>query len=375
MRFSKKLSLFFLLFIVISPACKKKKKESTLEGEIPINIESITFVRSANKASGTLSFTSIPLINCDLEYWNDLTKTAPAAMDCNEKNANEFSFVISPIEPELAYTIKVSFWEGETRENVKYFTVREKSSDSEAEIDSLVIARMLVPQYATEIYRHKLDGKKSVTDLRVLLSPQVGCKETKNELTNMFNSVHSPLLLESVSTSGFAEGAVLKDPFDPERLALTYEFLQTNLNWSWAFVYEQENYNFTSRPPAYLTFFSINNEKRLGSEARDLLAEVSSFTLKEGNLNLTWKARNLTAVSYLSVEIKSLDESVARHCIFKSRDGSGVISSEMLDNLPTGDYHFTAVLESNQIHHREASKFPTWLISSQDFRYAKLTKL
>lgn len=348
------------------------------QGKKDISVSQVSFLRSDEKDSGVLKFnTDIP-VNCDLEYWTEATKTSPEKLDCTGEKTTSRSQNIKDLDPKSSLTIKVYIWSGDSRSDVGNFFVEEELKEEKIhKSDKLSIMRVIVPQYTTETYSHQLPEPLTLEEIRKKLSPVVGCRKGTIPIENPFGQLKKPIEISSLSSQGFAYGVANKNPNDQNRLNQVFNFIQTNLNWDWAFMHANKNYRFSSRPPAFFSSFKVisgQKETKLSKDSRRLTTSLASIAYEEGGLNFEWKTRNRTSASFISLEIRD-DGDHSIYCTFSSKNGKASIKEEMLADLPVGTYHITAIFESSQVFVRKDTDFPTWVISSQDWRYAEFNKL
>lgn len=383
-------AVLLVLSLGLPTSCQKKSNKRSKVGVTKTTVElidkeSVSFQRKSDRRSGTLRFKGKVAVNCAIRFWNDDTKTAPTDADCTQKGATDIEQVITDLEELKPYTLKVFVWDAkEEKDTSKFFVVQEENIEQpnptdppivQYKVKDVTVARMIMPQSTTEIYRHTLDTPRTVAEIRSILSPKETCAEGDPPATNQFGQ-EKALDIKNISSDGFAKSNAASHPSAPNRVIQNFDFLQTQINWEWAFIFNNKNYQFTSRPPAYLKsiFVKGDEEIKLGREARDLSADPQEIKANaNAGITLTWDTRHRTSTSHVRVSIKGEGKSL--YCVYSSGSGTGKIPPDLFKTLPNGPLDLTVTFESHQIFLRKNTDFPPWLISSHDWRFAQIIKI
>lgn len=373
----------YFLIVALAFSCKKPERKSRVmfygpQGSLDEVIEgSVSFVRSADRLSGTLKFRASKAIHCALEYWHEGIATSPIQKDCEPEATANIEEAITGLVPEESYTFKIFVWsEGEALDPNKYFIVKEKDLNEDFTTAQMFVARMVIPQFSVDLIQHQLDKPQSITAIRKSLEVPLGCKTGPLDHAHPYLFAKRPIEISSVGTSGFAQGAATVHPRDDGRLQLSYDSIQPDQTWGWSLVYQAKNLAFTSATPGYFKGIFLETsegETKLGPEARSLAKNsLETSHAQASPLKLRFDLSRVYPTSFTAITLEKVDGKDAAHCIFSSDAKSYTFDPAVLSKLTKGTYTLTAVHESHLLRARAEEKFPTWLISAQDYRFTKL---
>ena len=380
-----------LLFFSFGAGCKNKeaKKQRSTEliiqgSETVIKKDTARFIRGTGGTTGTLSFETNGVMLCELQYWtNDPavppTQDQPASAPCGGGQAVEaFTIVLDKLSPVVVYSFSLKLWPpGSSKEEGRLVRIDEKATGKglDPEIAEIAVARIDLPQQSAEIYTHKLAGTSTVTGLRSQLVRTIKCGNEPDDKP-FFEAAAPENNLKFLSTDGFARANASVHPSYPNRMLLVFDTPQHALNLDWTFQWKDKQLDFNSQPPGYMDTFHIVANERLRVRGKDLSAQLEQFNVAgAGSLAFEWVPKNYTVTSYLIVKMKGATTNHFVECSFPGSTGNAKVPDDIFKKMPNDKYNFLAIFETIQLHYRQDGVFPTWVIKSQDWRFANVTKI
>ena len=338
----------------------------------------VTFRRTDNGNNGILSITPHQDIRCELRFWPKKKENNDRRQTCRNAGAGSFTESLTDLPGEML-VIEIRFWPADlpkTSSRKTLFSERDQWEIDET-LKELIIARTIVPQYRSEIYRHRLETPMKVVDIRQLLTSESGCRRGDPDFPHPFSSAQKPAGIRDLSSAGFASATAVPHGTDEARFIQDYESYDRGTNWDWSLRLDDKDQSFTSNPPGYMDSFSLINEEtiRLSTAYRKLVKDGEKIQLKSGSpLSFKWTARHRTSTSRMVIHIKALEKEEQISCSFSAKGSESTVPEDLVDGLPPGEYRLLAVYESHQIFADDVQRSVPWLISSHDWRSAILVK-
>lgn len=297
------------------------------------------------------------------------------------------------LDKDKRYSLRLFIWPTNiSKRSAKSIRIDEGGANSGGDgprnntvVDEIIVARTIVPQQTSEVYRHKLDTATTVGDLLKKFQQPTGCAEKFVRFENPFPRAEDDLGLKSLSSSGFAQGTAKVHPNFANRLKLVYDHLEFKSVWEWAFEWEQAQKEFTIQPGAYLNKISLITTEDIRLRNKQLVSVLKKHNLPAtGAVKFRWEPYNLTATSYLSVFLKAKNSDYTVSCVFPG-DGEqdqlgpnelpeGTIDAAILQKMPADEYDLLVFFESTQTYVKSPNEFPTWFLTAQDWRFDRVQK-
>lgn len=397
-----KLKIVSFFALCSLPACKfipNTIRSDARNAEVYKLIEdgSLKFSRSMEGTSGEFNFQLKDRHNCRVEYWSDdptgrPAPSSPMAVDCPaESPQNSVKIPVQNITAGMPLTFRVHVWP-KTLTFLTSLSVEFKEGRDLTKVEAghLVVARYMSPRNSSEIYTYQFAKSTSLAEVKTALQFKgVAGEDTcttgdvdeeppfprfKSQNDKQGRPLHG---LGAVSTSGYGTKAAENHPFFPTRLTQYYDNVDRQQNWKWNFEWEGKKYSFESFPPGYMANVDlISGQQRIPIQNRALgNALVSAVELGNQSFSLSPILLYAPEIGVYHFTLKTADASrTVLRCDFSADQRELTIPSNFLQKVTAGEYIATLALDTTQIHYKEGSAYPPWLISTQDWVYFKINK-
>ncbi len=358
---------------------------------------SIKFDRNSAGTGGELSFQLKGRHGCRVEYWAEDPNGkpppgAPLTLNCpNDGQSTAIKLTVDSITAGIPLTFRITVWPKALNALSGFpLEFRENQDLTKIQAGFLVVARYVAPRNSNEIYTYQFPKSVSLSEVKSKMSASydqdepVICSETgaaTEPAYPRFQSVEDtqkrPLHgLSEVSSDGFGRAAAVIHPFFATRLMQVYESVERQQNWKWNFKWEGQGFNFETFPPGYIANLSLNDASTTVVIKNRLLGNViPTVEANAKGFRLTPSILYPTEISRYELIIKTADASKTMlRCQYSIDQESLVIPDSYYQKLAAGEYLATLVFETNQIHYKDGSNYPPWLITAQDWIHFKINK-
>lgn len=391
----KKLVVLAILFL---PACKilpNKIRSDSPSKEVTsmLDEDSLKFERVSDAKSGLLNFNLKDEYNCRVEYWaDDPSGTPPPAshlsVDCpKDKLKLTQKLEIPGLTAGYPLSFRIYVWPKTTTLLTHFVKEFHEGQDLlNAKASNLVVVRYSSPRNSAEIYSYRFANAMNLKDIKSKLGqvPEAACTANpKTEAipfarnTSLEDPQKRPLMgLSAVTTEGFASAAATPHPFFPTRLIEFYEQTARQENWKWNFQWEAQPFSFESLPPGYIGSLSVGDgaTSHLIS-SRNLTGSTETIDLNANLLQLAPRILFPSDLARFEITIKSTDASeTLLTCRFPVDKETVTVPAEFMSKLAQGSYLATFSFETNQIHYKDQSAYPPWIITASDWVQFRLNK-
>lgn len=309
---------------------------------------------------------------------------------CDGQKAQRSYEVKLTLDKDKYYSLRLFIWPTNiSKKSAKSIRIDEGSNGSGPKnstvVDEIVIARMVMPQQTSEVYRHRLDSPTTVGELLKKYQQQIGCVERLVQFQNPFPKAEDDIALKSLSSSGFAQGAAKAHPNFANRMKFVFDSIEFKSIWEWAFEWEQVQREFTVQPGGYLNKMILVTDEETRLRNKELVSLLTKHKFPaDGTVKFRWEPYNLTSTSYLSVVLKAKSSDYVVSCVFPG-DGEqdhlgpnelpeGTLDAAIYKKMPADDYDLLVFFESTQTYVKSQNEFPTWFLTSQDWRFDRVQK-
>lgn len=361
---------------------------------------SLKFHRSAeDQKIGILQFETKFEALYELQYWvkgsNDNNpQTFPCAQPPADKPCSgvvaqtAFNLKIT-LDAQSRYTFRLFIWPTNMpKQSAKTLMIDESelTQDTNRIVTNLVIAKTIMPLQTTEVYRERLAQATPLSAIQAKLTTEPGCSNKPLVMEYPFNDADEDVKLKSLQSNGFGVATAHLHDYFKNRFVMEFENLERQLVWEIGFNWAGKDYSFKSRPAAYMNrvlLVTADGETRLRN--KELISALSPLALKTNSaVKVRWEPANITAFSYVAVNLKGKQSGYEITCIFPG-DGEqdqlgaqelpeGTIDAALLQKAPADDYGMLVYFDSSQIQVRDEEGFPTWVLTSQDWRFERVVK-
>jgi hypothetical protein len=385
MRNNKSIILFFCLLMACAAwGCRIKKRQ--LVGGVShlkqveanntyVNAESISFSRSEHQISGTVRFNTNVMANCEIEFWTKKNQNHPTKVPCKNKDPSQtFEEILTPIPYNENLIIVVHIWPSDLGPSYKRsFRIEENADLSKTLTKDLLVARVILPLKSVEIHEFRLDEPKNLPDLTATLNPPVGCQQKSYQFSSPYLPANHEPTITNLKASGFGGGAAVAHPYDTRHMMVSLDTLQVNLDWHWNFMFNSQENEMVTRPPAYIASVKLNNgSTSLPLKNKSLIGlDREELSDPVADLKFEWDPANFAEPSHVVIQLHGLNTGYYLSCVYPSSAKSAEIPPEQVQLLPTDLYELLVVMQSNQVQKPIEGSAPTWIISTQDWRYTK----
>lgn len=358
--------------------------------------DSVDFRRGEDKTSGTLTLTLKDDYNCAIEFWSadpntTPNETSPSVRLCPENQMN-ISLSYGDLEASIPYIFKISLWpKSLSSANAVFIIINEAERTSQLAAKHLVLHNYNSPRQTGEIYTFLQQDQFNLQQLRETFlrkyaldqghlcgskpfSPQLPYIRSQSLEDPQKRPLHG---LGKIATTGYGLSTPTVHSYYKTRLISNVETINRLKNWNWQFTWEDQNYEFTTYPPAYIQELHISSANSdMSFSNRELQGVLPTYPLTDVAPTIDLKAIFPGQINFVHIDIKDpYRNDQALFCTYLYQGQPFTIPLSNYKNLGPGTYDFTVTLESIDIHAKSEPSYPPWVLSNQDWIHGKVKKV